>query len=123
MNYWKFMDSKLQKGQEGQLEGQEGVPEREKGVPEGEEGIPEGEEGIPEEKQNINFEEEFCTALEKYAVELDRDRNVTPISKLVPASVNNLKWDCFTGKCLTTNMCQKKLIYLYIQVFAISSKC
>ena len=43
----------------------------------GEEGIPEGKEGIPEKEQDINFEEEFCTTLEKYAVELGRDRNVT----------------------------------------------
>ena len=91
-------DSKKQKGQEG-------VPEIEEGVPEGEEGFLEGEEGILEGEQEIKFEEEFCTAWEEYAVELDRDRNVTPISKLVLASVNDLKWDRFTGKCLNTNMC------------------
>ena len=103
MNY--CMDSESQKGQEGWLEGQEGVPKREKGVLEGEEGISEGEQGILEGEENINFEEEFCTALQKYAMDLVRDRNVTPISKLVLASVNDLKWDRFTGKCLTTNMC------------------
>ena len=78
MNYWKFMDSEKQKGQEVVVEIEEGAPEGEK---------------------EINFEEEICTTWEEYAVELDRDRNVTPISKLVPASVNNLKWDHFTGKC------------------------
>ena len=85
MNYWKFLDSEKQKGQEVVLKIKEGVPEVEEGILEGE--------------QEINFEEEICTTWEEYAVELDRDRNITPISKLVLASVNNLKWDCFTGKC------------------------
>ena len=79
------MDSEKQKGQEVLVEIEEVVPE--------------GEEGIPEGEHEINFEEEICTTWEEYAVELDRDRNVTPISKLVPVSVNDLKWDCFTGKC------------------------
>ena len=61
------MDSKSQKGQ--------GVPEIE--------GVLEGEEGFLEGEPKINFEEEFCTGLEQYAVELDRDINVMPISKLV----------------------------------------
>ena len=77
------MESKSQKGQER--------------VREIEEGVLKGEEGFSEGEPKINFEEEFCTTFEKYAV--------TPISKLVPASVNDLKWDRFTGKCSNTNMC------------------
>ena len=84
MNYWKFLESEKQKGQELAVEIEEVVPE--------------GEEGILEGEQEINFEEEICTTWEEYAVELDRDRNVTPMSRLVPASVNDLGWDCFTGK-------------------------
>ena len=84
MNYWKFLESEKQKGQELVVEIEEVVPE--------------GEEGILEGEQEINFEEEICTTWEEYAVELDRDRNVTPMSRLVPASVNDLRWDCFTGK-------------------------
>ena len=94
MNYWKFMDSEKQKGQELVVEIEEEVLER--------------EEGIPEREQEINFEEEICTTQEEYAVELDRNRNVTPISRLVPASVNDLKWDRFTGNCQNTKMCLKK---------------
>ena len=102
MNYWKFMDSEKQKGQEL--------------VVEIEEEFLEGEEGIPEGEQKINFEQENYTTWEEYGLELDRDRNVTPISKLVPASVNDLKWDCFTGKCYNTNMCLKKE-YIHIHNF------
>ena len=90
MKYWKFIDSCSPKRLDRWLGGQEELVEGQGGVPEGEE--------------NMNFEEKFCTALEKYAVELDNHRNVTPISKLVLASLNDLMWDCFTGKCSTRNM-------------------
>ena len=94
MNYWKFIESELPEWQEGWPEGQEGLLE-------GQEGLLEGQEGLPEGQEAVNFEDKFCNVWEEYGVELDRDRNLTPISKLVPATVNDLKWDCFTGQWLT----------------------
>ena len=72
MNYWKFIYSES--------------PEQQEGWPKGQEGFLEGEE-------DVNFEDQFFNAMERYGVELDRDRNLTPISKLVPATVKDLKWD------------------------------
>ena len=70
MNYWNFLDC-------GPLEGQG---------------------GLPEGKEVVNFEDEFCNLCKEFGVELERDRNNTPISKLVPPTVKDLEWDCFTGQ-------------------------
>ena len=60
--------------------------------------LPEGQEGLLAGKEVVNFEDEFCNSCKELGVELDRDRNNTPISKLIQATVKDLEWDHFTGQ-------------------------
>ena len=54
--------------------------------------------GLLEGKEVVNFEDEFCNPWKELGVELDRDRNNTPISKLILATVKDFEWDRFTGQ-------------------------
>ena len=54
--------------------------------------------GPPEENKCEKCEADFVHPRTELVMELEKDRNNTPISKLVPATVKDLEWDHFTKK-------------------------
>ena len=61
----------------------------------------EEDEGTFEEDEDEEGDKDFLDPDSELVMEYKRDRNDTPICKLVPATACNLKWDHFTEESNT----------------------
>ena len=57
----------------------------------------EQDEGTSEQDEDEEVDKDFLDPGRELVIEYERDRNNTPICKLVLATASNLKWDRFTG--------------------------